>query len=202
MLKHLSLVLLFGFTTLFTNVSAADETPTQTVQTAVDAILGILTDPALDKEARRVKMRAIINRRFDFRAMSQSTLATNWKKASDDEQQKFVELFALLIQNSYIGKVEAYTGEVVEYPGESIKGKRAVVDTLIVTSSKEIPVNYKVYNKKGEWLVYDVIIEGVSLISSYRSTYREIVKQDGFSGLFVRMEEKLRELDEMEQQPS
>ena len=78
---------------------------------------------------------------------------------------------------------------------KKIKGNRAVVDTLIITSSTEIPVNYKLYLKKDEWRVYDVIIEGVSLISSYRSTYQEIVKKDGFPGLFVKMEEKLKELD-------
>jgi phospholipid transport system substrate-binding protein len=189
-------------TSLTAPYSGAAQSPMQTVQTAVDAILGIVTDPELDKEKKRPKMRAIINERFDFRAMSQRTLATNWKKASEEEQQRFVELFAMLIQNSYIGKVEAYTSETVEYPAEDIKGRLAVVETLIITSSKEIPVDYKLYEKNGEWLVYDVIIEGVSLISSYRSSYREIVKKDGFSGLFARMEEKLKELEELDKQPS
>jgi phospholipid transport system substrate-binding protein len=184
---------------VFAAQAHAGQSPTQTVQTAVDAILGILTNETLDKDEKRSKMREIINGRFDFRAMSQRTLATNWKKATKDEQRQFVDLFAQLIQNSYIGKVEAYTSEAVEYPGEKIKGKRAVVDTLIITSSTEIPVNYKLYLKNDEWRVYDVIIEGVSLISSYRSTYQEIVKKDGFPGLFVRMEEKLKEV---ENQPS
>jgi phospholipid transport system substrate-binding protein len=199
MLKRIPYILVLGCMLAFAAQIHAGQSPTQTVQTAVDAILGILTNETLDKEAKRSKMREIINKRFDFRAMSQRTLATNWKKASRDEQQQFVDLFAQLIQNSYIGKVEAYTSETVEYPAEKIKGKRAVVDTLIITSSTEIPVNYKVYLKNDEWRVYDVIIEGVSLISSYRSTYREIVKQDGFPGLFVKMEAKLKEL---ENQPS
>jgi phospholipid transport system substrate-binding protein len=195
MLKHYTRILMFAAMMALANLAAAETTPTTSIQTAVNAILDILRDKALDKEAKHVAMRVIINERFDFRAMSQRTLATNWKKASKEEQQRFVELFAVLIQNSYIGKVETYTNETVEYPAEKIKGKRAVVDTLIVTSSKEIPVNYKVYLKNGEWRVYDVIIEGVSLISSYRSTYQEIVKKDGFPGLFVRMEEKLKEIE-------
>jgi phospholipid transport system substrate-binding protein len=177
------------------NLATAATSPTASIQTTVNAILDILRDKALDREAKHVAMREIINERFDFRAMSQRTLATNWKKASKEEQQRFVELFAVLIQNSYIGKVETYTKETVEYPAEKIKGKRAVVDTLIVTSSKEIPVNYKVYLKNGEWHVYDVIIEGVSLISSYRSSYQKIVKKDGFPGLLVRMEEKLKAIE-------
>ena len=199
MLKRIPHILVLGCLLALAIQANAGQTPIQTVQTAVDAILGILTNETLDKEEKRSKMRAIINKRFDFRAMSQRTLATNWKKASRDEQQQFVGLFAQLIQNSYIGKVEAYTSEKVEYPGEKVKGKRAVVDTLIITSSTEIPVNYKVYLKNDEWRVYDVIIEGVSLISSYRSTYQEIVKKDGFPGLFVKMEAKLKEL---ENQPS
>jgi phospholipid transport system substrate-binding protein len=199
MLKRIPHILVLGCLLAFAAQVHAGQSPTQTVQTAVDAILGIVTDETLDKEAKRTKMREIINKRFDFRAMSQRTLATNWKKASEDEQRQFVDLFAQLIQNSYIGKVEAYTSEKVEYPAEKIKGKRAVVDTLIITSSTEIPVNYKVYLKNDEWRVYDVIIEGVSLISSYRSTYQQIVKKDGFPGLFAKMEEKLKEL---ENQPS
>lgn len=199
MLKRIPHILVLGCLLALAIQANAGQSPIQTVQTAVDAILGILTNETLDKEEKRSKMRAIINKRFDFRAMSQRTLATNWKKASRDEQQQFVGLFAQLIQNSYIGKVEAYTSEKVEYPAEKIKGNRAVVDTLIITSSTEIPVNYKVYLKNDEWRVYDVIIEGVSLISSYRSTYQEIVKKDGFPGLFVKMEAKLKEL---ENQPS
>ena len=199
MMKHYTRVLMFAAIMALANLATAATSPTASIQTTVNAILDILRDKALDREAKHVAMREIINERFDFRAMSQRTLATNWKKASKEEQQRFVELFAVLIQNSYIGKVETYTKETVEYPAEKIKGKRAVVDTLIVTSSKEIPVNYKVYLKNGEWRVYDVIIEGVSLISSYRSSYQKIVKKDGFPGLFVRLEEKLKEI---ENQPS
>jgi phospholipid transport system substrate-binding protein len=93
-----------------------------------------------------------------------------------------------------VSKIESYTNETVEYPGEKQKGRKAVVETLIVTSSAEIPVDYKVYLKDGSWQVYDVIIEGVSLISNYRSSYQEIVRKDGFNGLLAQMEEKIREL--------
>ena len=115
--------------------------------------------------------------------MSQRTLATNWKKATDKERRDFTELFRQLIENSYVGKLEAYTNEVVEYPAEKIEGKTAVVDTLIKTASADIPVSYKLYQKNDHWRVYDVIIEGVSLISNYRNTYQEIMKKEGFSGL-------------------
>ena len=193
MLKYLNTFLIAAALLVATSV-VAEPSPTEEVRTSVDAIIALLKDEQLDRETRRVRMREVIDKRFDFRAMSQRTLATNWKKASDAEKQKFTELFSELIQNSYVSKIEAYTNETVKYPGEKQKGRKAEVDTLIITSSAEIPVDYKLYLKDGTWLVYDVIIEGVSLISNYRSSYQEIVKRDGFDGLLAQMEEKIREL--------
>jgi phospholipid transport system substrate-binding protein len=193
MLKQLPGLLIF-IAMLATTPAIADPNPTDDVRTSVEAVIALLKDDQLDRDTRRDRMREVIDKRFDFRAMSQRTLATNWKKATDAEQQRFTELFSELIQNSYVSKIESYTNETVEYPGEKLKGRKAVVDTLIITSSAEIPVNYRVYLKDGSWLVYDVIIEGVSLISNYRSSYQEIVKRDGFDGLLAQMEEKIREL--------
>jgi phospholipid transport system substrate-binding protein len=194
MLKRLLLTLMTGFILVFTVTSHANSTPTDDVRASVDAMLEILKNEQLDKEDKRAQMSTVINERFDFRAMSQRTLATNWKKTTDEERQQFVALFSQLIENSYVGKIEAYTDEKVEYPGEKIKGRKAVVETLIITSSADVPVNYKVYQKDGQWLVYDVIIEGVSLISNYRSSYQEIMKKEGFDGLLAKMQAKIDEL--------
>jgi len=196
MLKRLFLILAAGITLTVANIAAADASPTATVRGSVDSILTLLQDKELDQATRRKEMRKVINGRFDFRAMSQRTLATNWKKASKEQQQEFVQLFSQLIENTYIGRVEAYTDEKVDYPGEKVKGKKAVVETLILTATADIPINYKVYQKKnGEWWVYDVIIEGISLISNYRSSYQEIVKKEGFDGLIVKMKNKIQELE-------
>lgn len=195
MIKRILFTLALATGLFISGQVAADATAQNAVATSVDAILGILKDDALDKTAKREKMRSVISERFDFRAMSQRTLATNWKKLSDDQKQRFTGLFSQLIENSYVGKLEAYTDESVKYPGEKVNGKKATVDTLIITSSAEIPVNYKLYSKAGDWLVYDVIIEGVSLISNYRSSYQEIYKKEGFDGLVARMEDKIKELE-------
>lgn len=194
MLKQFFMPVLFGFMLTLSGPSAAATSATDAVRTSVDTIIGILKDASLDQSARREKIRAVIATRFDFRAMSQRTLATNWRKASKDEQQHFVQLFSELIQESYIGRIEAYTNETVKYPGEKTTKNRAVVDTLILTSSTEIPVSYRLYLKDGQWLVYDVTVEGVSLISNYRTSYQEIVKNEGFAGLLARMQEKVKEL--------
>jgi phospholipid transport system substrate-binding protein len=194
MLKNMLMVLTLGTMLAFPVHGSAETSPTQTVHESVDKILALLRDNALEKEDRRTKIRENVKARFDFEAMSQRTLATNWKKATEKEREQFIDLFSQLIENTYIGKIELYTNEKVEYPGEKVKGNKAIVETLIIAASADIPVDYKLYKKDDDWLVYDVIIEGVSLISNYRSSYQEIVMKEGFGGLLAKMQEKVNEL--------
>ena len=91
--------------------------------------------------------------------MSQWVLGPNWRKASAAEQRRFADLFADLLEAVYIGKIDNYTDERVEYVGEKVEGQKAEVETLIKTASVDIPIRYKLYNKGGAWLVYDVVIE-------------------------------------------
>lgn len=195
MLKRIFLMLVVSITMATATIVSAETSPTEAIRGSVETILDILRDKGLDQDTRREKIRTAINTRFDFRAMSQRTLATNWKKVSDEERQQFIELFSQLIESTYIGRIEAYTDEKVDYPGEKVKGKKAVVETLILTDTADIPVNYKVYLKDGKWWVYDVVIEGISLISNYRSSYQEIVKKEGFDGLIAKMKAKIKELE-------
>ena len=194
MLKHMLMILSLGTLLAFPVQGSTETSPTQTVQESVDAIIALLKDDTLGQEEMRAKIRAHINTRFDFEAMSQRTLATNWKKATEKEREQFIDLFSQLIENTYISKIEAYTNEKVEYPGEKVKGSKAVVETLIIAASADIPVDYRLYKKNGDWWVYDVIIEGVSLVSNYRSSYQEIVMKEGFGGLLAKMQEKVNEL--------
>jgi len=195
MLKRYFSILTIGLSLAFAPVAvSAEGSAIDAVRSSVEAILDLLKQGDMDKAARRSAMEVIIDKRFDFRAMSQRTLATNWKKASDAEKQEFTDLFKQLIQSSYVGKLEAYTNETVEYVAEKVKGRKALVETLIKTASADIPLNYKMYSKDGNWLVYDVIIEGVSLISNYRSSYQTIVKNEGFDGLMAKMKAKIEEL--------
>jgi phospholipid transport system substrate-binding protein len=125
--------------------------------------------------------------------MSQGALATNWKKASKEEKVEFVDLFTELLEATYLSRIEEYSDEKVEYLTEKIKGDRAVVDTVIV-KNVNTPVQYRMKNKKGQWMVYDVLIEGVSLIRNYRTSYGEIVKSEGMKGLLARMEKKIDDI--------
>ncbi|MBL1143187.1 MAG: ABC transporter substrate-binding protein [Proteobacteria bacterium] len=158
-------------------------TPTGRVKDSVNKVLTVLKDTSLDRETRWAKIGIVINDSFDFRSMSQSVLATNWKKASPEERQQFVVFFSQYLEDTYRTKIEAYTNQKVEFVGETIRGKKAVVETLIITDNSEIPINYKLKNNDGTWFAYDVVIEGISLVSNYRSTFSAIVKNDGMDGL-------------------
>lgn len=179
--KYALYSLLFIFSSA---VFAADlSSPTGRVKDSVNKVLTVLKDKSMDRETRWDKIGLVINDSFDFRSMSQSVLATNWKKASPEERQQFVVFFSQYLEDTYRTKIEAYTNQKVEYVGETIRGKKAVVETLIVTDNSEIPINYKLKNNDGTWFAYDVVIEGISLVSNYRSTFAAIVKNDGMDGL-------------------
>ena len=130
-------------------------------------------------------MRIEIGKSFDARAMSQSVLSTNWRDASKEQQDEFQALFMQTLENTYIGRVEAYTNEQVDFKKEDINNNRATVDTAILASNNEIPVNYKLRLRSDGWFVYDVEVENVSMVSSYRETYRSVVKRDGMDGLLA-----------------
>ena len=165
-------------------VTAKDfSNPTARVKDSVEKVINILKNESLEREIRWKKIGIVIDKSFDFRSMSQSILATNWKTATPGERENFVEFFSQYLEETYRSKIEAYTNQKIEYVGETINGKRAVVETLIITDSTEIPVNYKLKNNDGVWFAYDVVIEGISLVNNYRSTFAAIVKNDGMDGL-------------------
>ncbi len=169
----------------------AAPTPKERVQETVDAVLEVLRDETRDVETKKRDIRVLVRQRFDFRAMAQSTLAQNWRSASESEQDRFVSLYSRLLEDSYLVMVEEYTNEAVEYRNETQRNeKNAQVDTAILAADKEIPVVYRTRLKDGDWYIYDVVIEGVSLISNYRSTYQQIVRREGMDGLLARLEEK------------
>lgn len=172
--------------------SAAE--PLAEVQSTVEKVLTLLRDKNLPQDQRRQQLSAVIRPAFDFEVMSQWVLGPNWRQATATERQRFVSLFSDLLEATYIGKIEGYTDERVDFAGQKIDGEKAEVETFIKTRSADIPLRYKLFRKAGRWLVYDVVIEEVSLVRNYRSTYDEIVRKEGFAGLFNRMEAKISEL--------
>lgn len=174
----------------------AEPGPTAQLRVTLDKIVEILRNKELSPEAILDQVEVLVRAKFDFDAMSQRTLGINWKNATPKQRKRFVELFSQLLEDTYRVRIRSYTyqDEHVEYVGEQVRGTRGQVDTIVV-ANKEIPVSYRVRLKGNEWLVYDVIVEEVSLINNYRSSYNEIIRQEGFEGLLKRLEEKIRELD-------
>jgi phospholipid transport system substrate-binding protein len=172
----------------------AAPSPREQVRQTVDQVIDVLRDRALTGQPRREVLSRLIRARFDFTIMSQRTLGKYWKEASAAEQTRFVALYADLLEASYIDRIEAYVDETVSYHGEKVEGDLAEVDTAIRSGGVDIPISYRLTLINGQWYVYDVIIEEVSLIRNYRSSYGEIVRKEGYAGLFARMEEKLNSL--------
>jgi phospholipid transport system substrate-binding protein len=169
--------------------------PTEQLRVTLDKIIEVLRNEDLSQEAILDQVEVLVRSKFDFNAMSQRTLGINWRNASPAQRARFVDLFSQLLEDTYRNRIRNYTyqDERVEYVGEEIRGSRGQVDTVVV-ANKEIPVSYRVRLKGDEWLVYDVIVEEVSLVSNYRSSYNEIIRQEGFDGLLKRLEDKIREL--------
>ena len=173
---------------------AAAATPMEEVRRSVDAIFAVLRDSGLPLQEKKDKVSALARERFDFQVMAQGVLATNWKKASDAEKARFVELFSETLIGTYRERVDAYSDEEVKYLGEKTKGIRATVDTIVISDGVEIPMQYKVLQRGEKWLAYDIVIEGVSLLRNYRESYRDIVKKEGMEGLLSQMERKIEEI--------
>jgi len=174
---------------------AQESTPTATVQSVVNAILAILRSGDFNLDRDRPAIRIEIQNAFDDVAMAQSVLSTNWRGASAEEQNEFKTLLMQTIESTYIGCIRAYTNESVVFRDEQIDNNRASVDTAVLAASGEIPLVYKLRKRSDGWFVYDVEIENVSMVSTYRETYRSVVKRSGMSGLLEQMREKIIELE-------
>ena len=180
--------------------SAVASDPMTQMKSTVDEIMAVLNDENLKQpEAwpeKKTLIRAIVDHRFDFEEMSKRALAKNWKKRTDEEKEYFVSLFSKLLENTYIDRVDEYSDEVVVFQKQNIKGKKAVVYTILSSTSMEIPVIYKLLQQGDDWFVYDLIIEGVSLVRNYRSQFTKIVSREKYVGLIKRVEEKVNKIDE------
>jgi len=169
--------------------------PTDQLRGSIDLVLKIVTDPELKKEARTVerrkRIRAVVNQIFDFSEISRRCLGRHWQARTPAEKEQFIALFGDLLENAYITKIESYSGEKIQYPGDTIDGDLALAKTRIVTKQEtEIPVDYRLFLKDGRWAVYDVSIEGISLIGNYRTQFNAVIQRSGYPDLVARLTAK------------
>lgn len=171
----------------------AAPSPTGQVQQIVDSVLDVLNRTDIDYPTKRQEVSGLVQKHINIKSMSQRTLGVHWKKASNEQRDRFSSLFVQVLEMTYLNRIEDYSGGRVDYLKERVKGKKAIVDTKFVSEKVEIPVQYKMVRAQDGWQIYDVVIENVSLVRNYRSSYGEIVNSEGFDGLFARIETKLAE---------
>jgi len=170
--------------------------PLDTVKGHINQVLDVLRDPALKgepkKKLKKDKIRTISEKMFDFDELSRRTLGPNWTKFNPGQQKEFTDLYKSILEDAYVDKIVTYTDEKVSYNKEiPLTEKTTEVQTIIVTKKADIPINYRVILKEGAWRVYDVVIEGVSLISNYRSQFKEILMNKPPDGLLDTLRKKV-----------
>ena len=148
----------------------------------------VLQDPALDQTQRRAEIRAIAVEAFDVAEAARRTLGPHWPKRTPAERQEFIGLFQGLLERGYLSRIGEYGGESVQYVGERIEGEYATVRALIVTQKgTQVPVEARVLRQGDRWRMYDVLIENVSLIASYRSQFDRVIRTSSYEELVRRL---------------
>ena len=188
-----SLVLILG-----AGKSAQASGITEGLKATIDQVINVVTDPQYkdNRTTRRTKMKGIIFPKFNFLEMGKRSLGNkNWKKIKPEERKAFVDVFGKLLENSYANKLENYSDEKINYVDEIVKGKYAMVKTEVVRKNDSINIDYKLIEGSNEWLIYDITVEGVSLIKNYRSQFGKVIHNDSFNVLMDKLNAKVKKLE-------
>ncbi len=164
--------------------------PSVDLRTHIDRIVKILQDPAFGNRPaeRRREIQTIATDIFDFEETAKLSLGRHWQARTPAERAEFVQLFSALIQASYLSKVEGYEGEKIQYTGDSVDGDQAAVHTTVITrKGTEIPIDYRMHRKDDRWRVYDVVIEGMSLVGNYRTQFNKIIQTSSYQDLVAKL---------------
>jgi len=167
---------------------------TEAMKSTIDEVLKIIQDKELKQpgraEERRQRLEQVVGDRFDYQEMSRRALGASWNTLTDKDKQEFVALFKTLLTNTYSDKVESYTGDGVQYINERTEKDYAEVRTKVLTGKTEIPLDYRLLNKGAEWRVYDVVVDGVSLVSNYRGQFSKILRSSTYADLVDQLRKK------------
>lgn len=168
--------------------------PTDTMKATIDEVLRIIRDNDLKQpgkaEERRQLLERAVGARFDYQEMSRRALGAPWNTLSDQEKQEFVNLFRTLLTNSYADKIETYSGEGVQYLNERTEKEYAEVRTKVVSGKTEIPLDYRLINRVDDWRVYDVVVDGISLVNNYRGQFTKIIRSSSYADLVEQLRKK------------
>ncbi|MCW5211733.1 ABC transporter substrate-binding protein [Desulfobulbus sp. TB] len=190
-------VFLFFFPVV-SQVSAATPDPTEQLKPVIDKVITLLKDstfrqrPVVDQSEVIVKL---VSERFDFHEMSKRVMGKQWRTLNSDQQEKFVALFTKLLQYVYIRQVDDYIYKKIKFSGQRIRSDRAEVKSLLIDKDKSIPVSYIMILRKGQWMAYDIVVEGISLIMNYRKQIGTVLRDEKFPGLITMLKKKISKLE-------
>ena len=189
-----SLRALVLMSTLATGLVLAEDavagTPTAELRGRIDRVVGILDDGELKARPaeRRTALRGVAAEIFDLSEITRRSLGRHWQALTLAEREELVRLLTVLLERSYMSRVEQYSGERIAFAGETTDGDLATVRTRFVTrSGAEIPVDYRLHRAGERWLAYDVTIEGVSLVANFRAQFARIIQTSSPQGLIERL---------------
>lgn len=174
----------------------AQPQPIDDIRPPIEKGIALLKDPEYTRqgqfEAQREKIWETIRDIFDFRIISMMALAMDWKSFTPKQQDEFVEAFTELLKNNYLNKIQGqfHDEEVVFLGQDLLNDKRAVVKSKVLRQQTEIPMDYKVAFTKGRWRIYDINIEGISLIQNYRTQFKSILAKESPDQLIRRIRDK------------
>ena len=167
---------------------------TDSIKGTIDEVLKILNDKELKAPARqddrRQRLEKVVAQRFDYPEMSRRSLGAQWNQLSDKDKQEFVDLFRTLLTNTYADRVETYSGEGVQYLNERMEKEYAEVRTKVLSGKAEIPMDYRLLHKSNDWHVYDVVVDGVSLVNNYRGQFTKILHTSSYPDLVDQLRKK------------
>lgn len=178
--------------------AAAGGPATEQVKSTIDEVIRILSDKEMKKperaEERRRLLEKVIGERFSYEEMSRRALGAHWNKLDEAKRKEFVTLFQRHLSKAYAGKIEGYKGEQIHFLNERLEEGFAEVRSKIVTEKVEIPLDYRLINKSGDWRVYDVIVDGVSLVNNYRGQFNRIIRSSSYEDLVEKLRKKSEDL--------
>lgn len=172
--------------------------PTDSMKVTIDEVLRIVREKELKQpekaEERRHLLENVVAARFDYSEMSRRALGAPWNQLTDQQKQEFVDLFRTLLTNSYADKIETYSGEGVQYLHERTEKEYAEVRTKVLSGKTEIPLDYRMIHRADDWRVYDVVVDGVSLVNNYRGQFTKILRASSYSDLVDQLRKKTDKL--------
>ena len=180
----------------------AEDSPRVVVEQAVNQIIEILKsreDSTRLTEENRAAISAAIADHFDYRKMARGSIGKSWRELAEEDKVEFSKVFRELLERSYGNRLAGYRDQTIRYEDAKVKKHKALLKSWVVDAQKEIPVYYRLYEKDGRWRVYDIKIEGVSLVGTYRKQFRSALKNGGFRKLLASLRDKVAELKAKDQ---